>query len=109
MNYGERIKDLLTDKDTKQKALAKILNVTDDILSNYITGRTTIPPEAMAGVASYFSVTTDYLLGLTDDPLPPFPLSAEERAMVSRYRALTGAQKELVDRGMELMEKQNRR
>lgn len=109
MDYGARIKDLLTDKDMKQKALAKILNISDDILSNYITGRTTIPPEAMAGVASYFHVTADYLLGLTGDPAPPFPVSAEERELVNRYRALTGAQRELVDQGMELMEKQNRR
>ena len=109
MDYGARIKDLITDKDMKQKALAKILNITDDILSNYITGRTTTPPEVMAGVASYFSVTTDYLLGLTDDPAPPFPVSPEERILVSRYRALTGVQRELVDQGMELMEKQNRR
>lgn len=109
MNYGERIKDLLTDKDMKQKDLVKILNVTSDIISNYITGRTTIPPEAMAGVASYFSVTADYLLGLTDDPLPPFPMTAEERAMVDRFRSLTGDQKELIARTMELMEQQNRR
>lgn len=109
MNYGERIKDLLTDKDMKQNALAKILNVTDDILSNYITGRTTIPPEAMAGVASYFSVTADYLLGLTDDPLPPFPVTPEERAMINRFRSLTANQKELIVQTMELMEQQNRR
>lgn len=109
MDYGLRIKDLLSDRDTKQKTLAKKLNISANILNNYITGRTTIPPEAMAAVASYFSVSADYLLGLTDDPLPPFPMSAEERAMVSRFRALNGAQKELISQSMELMEKQNRR
>ena len=109
MDYGLRIKDLLSDRDTKQKTLAKKLNISANILNNYITGRTSIPPEAMAAIASYFSVTTDYLLGLTDDPAPPFPVSAEERELVNRYRALTGAQRELVTQGMELMEKQNRR
>lgn len=109
MDYGARIKDLINDHDMKQKAFAAELGLSANILSNYITGRTTIPPEAMAGVAAYFSVTADYLLGLTDDPLPPFPLSAEERALVTRYRTLTGAQRELVEQSMELMEKQNRR
>ena len=109
MDYGARIKDLIHDHDMKQKAFAAELGLSANILSNYTTGRTTIPPEAIAAIASYFSVTADYLLGLTDDPAPPFPLSAEERALVARYRALTGAQKELIDQGMALMEKQNRR
>ena len=109
MNYGARVKDLLTDNDMKQKALAKVLKITDDILSNYITGRTSIPPEVLAQIASYFSVTADYLLGLTDDPKPPFPVSAEERGLINSFRSLTGAQKELIVQSMELMEKQNRR
>lgn len=109
MNYGAKIKDLLGDRDQKQKALAKALNLTESTLSNYITQRTEVPLEVLAAIASYFPVSADYLLGLTDDPAPPFPLSAEERALVARYRALTGAQKELIDQGMALMEKQNRR
>lgn len=109
MNYGAKIKDLLGDRDQKQKALAKALNLSESTLSNYITQRTELPLEVLAQVASHFSVTTDYLLGLTGDPAPPFPVSPEERILVSRYRALTGAQRELVDQGMELMEKQNRR
>lgn len=109
MNYGAKIKDLLGDRDKKQKALAKALNLHESTLSNYITQRTEPPLEVLAQVASYFSVTADYLLGLTDDPAPPFPVTAEERELLNRYRALTGAQRELVDRGVELMEKQNRR
>lgn len=109
MNYGAKIKDLLSDRDQKQKALAKALNLTESTLSNYITQRTEVPLEVLTAIASYLSVTTDYLLGLTDDPAPAFPVSAEERALVNRYRALTAAQRELVEQGMELMEKQNRR
>lgn len=109
MDYGARIKDLINDHDMKQKAFAAELGLSANILSNYITGRTTIPPEAMAGVASYFSVTADYLLGLTDDPLPPFPVTPEERAMINRFRSLTANQKELIVQTMELMEQQNRR
>lgn len=109
MNYGAKIKDLLGDRDQKQKALAKALNLSESTLSNYITQRTELPLEVLAAIATYFSVTADYLLGLTDNPLPPFPMAAEERAMVDRFRSLTGDQKELIVRAMELMEQQNRR
>lgn len=109
MNYGARIKDLLGDRDLKQKALAKALNLTESTLSNYITQRTDMPLEVLAQIAAYLSVTTDYLLGLTGDPLPPFPVSAGERAMLERFRALTGAQKELILQNIELMNRQNQR
>lgn len=109
MEPCERMKEIQTDSDLKIKSLSAHLGMEGHNLGNYLNGKRTVPYDVLVKFAEYFHVTTDYLLGLTDEPLPPFPVSAEERDMVARFRALTGAQKELILQGMELMEKQNRR
>lgn len=109
MRLHERMKAIQTDSDAKIRTLAKRFDVSEHSLGHYLNGKREVPYDVLVKFSEYYHVTADYLLGLTDDPLPPFPLSAEERAMVSRYRALTGAQRELVDQGMALMEKQNQR
>lgn len=109
MELYERMKALQTDSDLKIKALATRLAVEEHNLGNYLNGKRTVPYDVLIKFAGHFQVTTDYLLGLTDDPRPPFPVSAAERALLCRLRTLTAAQKELVDQMTELMERQNRR
>ena len=104
---GTRIKDFLGDRDLKQKALAKELHISESTLSNYITERTDMPSEILVKVAAYLSVTTDYLLGLTDDPNPPYPVSAGERELLDRFRGLSREQKELIVQSIDLMRRQN--
>ncbi len=109
VDYQSRIKTLIEDSDTRQKTLAAALNINQSTFSNYVTGRTATPPEIIAEIAQYFHVTTDYLLGLTDDPAPAYPVSAGERELLDRFRSLTRDQKELIAQNVELMRKQNQR
>lgn len=109
MDYQTRIKALIEDTDTRQKALAAALDLNQSTLSNYVTGRTSTPPETIAKIARYFHVTTDYLLGLTDDPNPPYPVSPSERALLERFRGLSKEQKELILQNVEFMFQQNQR
>ncbi len=108
MDYQARIKAMIEDSDTRQKALAAALNINQSTFSNYVTGRTSTPPEVIAEIAQYFHVTTDYILGLTDDPAPPYPVSAGEREMLEVFRTLNREQKELILQSISLMHKQNR-
>lgn len=108
MDYQARIKAMIEDSDTRQKALAAALNINQSTFSNYVTGRTSTPPEVIAEIAQYFHVTTDYILGLTDDPAPPYPVSAGEREMLEVFRTLNREQKELILQSIALMNKQNR-
>ena len=107
MDYQSRIKALIEDTDTRQKSMAAALGLNQSTLSNYVTGRTSTPPEVLSKISQYFHVTTDYLLGLTDDPNPPYPVSTTERAMLERFRSLSRSQKELVLQSIDLMAKQN--
>ena len=109
MHYGAKIKDLIDDRDIKQKALAKYLNMSESTLSNYVTGRNEIPLAVLVQIADYFHVTTDYLLGRTEEQAEPFPVSQGERAMLTDFRALSREQKELIVQNLRLMRSQNER
>lgn len=61
------------------------------------------------GIADYFHVSTDYLLGLTNEPEPPMHISKEEKALVETYRSLSREQRELISQTIRLMGEQNNR
>lgn len=70
MEYSERIKGLREDKDLNQSQLSKIFNISQQTLSQYETKRRTLPIEILKKYAEFFNVSTDYILGLTNDPKP---------------------------------------
>jgi len=109
MDYRTKIKDYIGDRDMKQKTLAKQVHLTESTLSNYLTGRTDMPIDVLAEIASYLDITADYLLGLADEPERPFPVSANERRLLEGFRTLSREQKELIAQNVELMVRQNRR
>lgn len=65
---GQRINAALASSNMKQKDLAKILGVTDNTISYYCSGARTPKVEQLGVIAQVLHVTTDYLLGLTNDP-----------------------------------------
>lgn len=109
MRPAIRAKTLLTDSDVKQKTLAAAIGVTAGQMSNYLTEKNEMPLHVITGIARYFHVSADYLLGLTDDPTPAFSLSASERSLVEQFRTLGRDQKEVVLAAIAVMQKQNQR
>ena len=67
---GQRINAALATNKMLQKELAKILGVTDNTISYFCGGTRTPKIEQLVKIAKALNVTTDYLLGLTDDPSP---------------------------------------
>jgi|UniRef100_UPI004028FF80 transcriptional regulator with XRE-family HTH domain len=59
----KRIRDLREDHDLTQKQLAKILNCSQQVYSNYELGQRDIPTAILIKLADYYNVTTDYILG----------------------------------------------
>ncbi len=109
MMLHERMKELQTDSDMKIRTLAELFGVSENALGNYLNGKRNVPYEVLVAFAKYYHVTTDYLLGLTDEPAPPYPVSQGERALLERLRTLSREQKELVHQSVELMFQQNQR
>lgn len=61
-----RIRELREDKEITQKNMAKILNCSQQVYSNYELGQRDIPTDILIGLSKYHNVTTDYILGLSD-------------------------------------------
>ena len=64
----QRIRDLREDRDLKQKQLAELLNCSQQVYSNYELGQRDIPTDILIKLALYYNVSTDYILGLTNNP-----------------------------------------
>lgn len=62
-----RIRDLREDNDKTQQQVADYLNMQRSVYRRYESGEREIPVWAVIKLAEYYHVSTDYLLGLTDD------------------------------------------
>ena len=65
-----RIRDIREDADMTQKQVADYLHCSQQVYSNYELGQRGIPVEVLIQLARLYQTTTDYLLGLTDEPKP---------------------------------------
>lgn len=65
-----RIRDLRQDRDLKQKEIAAVLGMSQTGYSKYETGENDIPSAVLIKLSSYYKVSVDYLLGLTNNPTP---------------------------------------
>ena len=64
----KRIRDLREDKDLTQKEIAKILNCSQQVYSNYELGQRDIPTDILIKLSLFYKVSTDYILGISDNP-----------------------------------------
>ena len=63
-----RIRDLREDKDITQKDMARMLNCSQQVYSNYELGQRDIPTDILIKLAKLHNTSIDYLLGETDTP-----------------------------------------
>lgn len=66
--YFQRLKDLREDNDLKQVQIAELLGIHQAIYSRYERGAQNIPLEHLLFLADYYDVSTDFILGRTDNP-----------------------------------------
>lgn len=65
-----RIRDMREDRDLSQAAVAAYLRCDQSLYSKYERGEREIPLRLLVGLAEYYGVSLDYLVGLTADPRP---------------------------------------
>ena len=63
-----RIRDLREDNDFTQSYIAKVLNCSQQAYSNYELGQRDIPSDILIRLSSFYNVSIDYILGVTDCP-----------------------------------------
>ena len=71
MGYYKRIRELREDHDLTQRQLAAILDITQPQYFRYEQGYRDIPTDLLIVLAKHYKTSTDYILGLTDNSLPP--------------------------------------
>lgn len=96
MFIPERLIERRKKRNLTQEQLAKKVKTTKGTISNYENGHSTPPHETLVAIADVLGVSTDYLLGRTDDPTPP-------SEMVKPYYALTEKDERDIARDLERM------
>lgn len=66
--YFRRLRDLREDRDLKQTDVAALLGIRQTVYSRYERGYQNLPLEHLLALADYYGVSTDYILGRTNDP-----------------------------------------
>lgn len=101
---GKRIKELRNEAECTQNVLANALGVTQDSISLWENGKRIPDTQYVVAIAKFFDVTTDYLLGLSEDvwikvgseQQGKAKLSKEEERILESYRKLSEAEKEKI-------------
>ncbi len=65
-----RLREIREDKDLYQKDIAKILNTTQQVYSEYELGIRIIPLDKIYKLADFYNTSIDYLTGRTDERKP---------------------------------------
>lgn len=65
--YFQRLRDLREDADLNQTQVAKLLFTSQTVYSRYERGVLTIPVEHLLILADFYNVSTDYILGRTNN------------------------------------------
>jgi len=68
--YYRRLRDMREDHDLSQNKLAEYLGIAQTQYSRYERGVRAIPVDLLIRLAVLYKTSTDYLLGLTDNPKP---------------------------------------
>lgn len=101
MSLGERIKKQRNLNKLTQKELAIQLGLTARMISFYETEQRVPPIDILIKLANVFSISTDYLLGLTTENIsivnyPQTELSDEENVILGIFRKLNHDYKDIV-------------
>lgn len=68
MGYYKRIRELREDNDLTQRQVAALLNINQPQYFRYEQGYRDIPTDLLIILAKHYGTSTDYILGLTDNP-----------------------------------------
>lgn len=101
---GQRIKYIREKLNYSQKRLADALKISNVQLSRYESGDRKPEPEMIANIAEFLGVSTDYLLGITDDPSPKEKDGKISSAFYDQEN-ITDEEKEYLDLQLEIFRK----
>ncbi|ABB14215.1 LexA family protein [Carboxydothermus hydrogenoformans] len=67
MNFGQRLRQLRTERDLTQAELAKLLSIGESTISFYESNKRQPDFDTLIKLSNFFNVSIDFLLGRTDE------------------------------------------
>lgn len=101
MNFGIVLSKLRSENNLNQRDLATELGVSSGAIGMWETGKRFPDLTMLVKIATFFNVSTDYLLGLTSTPdaketVHGEQLLTDEKKLLDTYRSLTSDEKQVV-------------
>lgn len=90
-----RIKELRESRHLSQQRLAIDMNISQAMISKYELGQSEPDIQMITKLASYFNVSSDYLLGISDSKIcvTVINLSEDEKNILYDYKRMDAIQK----------------
>lgn len=93
-NSMNNIKKLVKEQNKTLTSLAVELEVSQEAISQYISGKIKPKTAIIVKMARILNTSTDYLLGLTDNPTPSnLELSEKENDIINNFQKLNNTEK----------------
>lgn len=94
----KNLKKIVKAKGISLTSLAVELEVSQEAISQYISGKIKPKTSIIIKMSKILNTTTDYLLDLTDNPKPNnFDVSENELSLLTAYKELSSDEKSLVN------------
>lgn len=90
--FGEKILQLLDEKEISQKTFASMLNIAPTTLNGYIKNKRQPDFETVKQIATLLNVSIDYLLDYNNE----FKLTEKELSLIMKIRKLTPPQLDIL-------------
>ncbi len=106
MNFSNKLRTLIEERNLTQKQVAKDLNIAPSTMGGYVQGSSEPDFETLKRLARYFDVTTDYLLNIHTDKSNNYM----EDELLRVFRSMTAEQQNLfIEQGKVFVKANNTR
>jgi transcriptional regulator with XRE-family HTH domain len=85
VTFGQRLRLLRERKGLVQKQISDFLGVSESTVGKYENDQRTPPPDTITKLATYFNVSTDYLLGVSNERKPGSGVKAIDNPEVTDF------------------------
>ena len=102
MDFLNRFKELIKEKNTSITEIAKCTSIPRSTLSSYVNRKSIPSAIQLDQLATYFSCSIDYLVGrtndfeLVDNSFISYPLTKEEQLLISNFNVLNTYERESI-------------
>lgn len=103
MAFGDKLKEMLEEKEISQKDFAATLNMAPTTLNGYIKNNRQPDFETMKNIASALNVSIDFLLDYSNNN--NIKLSVQELSLILKTRKMNNYQKDIIYELVNIIDK----